>query len=485
MKNLIRALLVALMLISASVAHAYVVDGLIGDWGVDLSAAGASAKGYLDTHLPSGGNDIDYITEDNAGPGVGWQYVGPGYTYYGNDFDAEAIYFDNNATMAYLAVVTGLPIGGATAPGNPWYYTGDIGLDLNNDGVYEYGIDVREYDAVNKKAKLYKNLTASNWQGCYLYPSSNPWQISSGSTFDWVDFVYSGNQNTHYVLEAGIPLSSLGLNSNSSQNLTVHWTMQCGNDALNLPADVNPTPPPPIPEPGTMLLFGSGIIGLLATTVRRFFKQIKGVFDIIGSTLFIIISAPLLVVIAALVKLTSRGPVFLKQERVGENRRKTERRAERRNVGRRAGESYGQPFNLFKFRTMYFDAEKHSGPVWAEKNDPRITPLGRFLRKTHLDELPQLINVLKGEMSIIGPRPERPMFVKALHVEIKKYPNRLKVKPGITGLAQVRQHYDTSLRDVKKKVHYDLLYIRKMCLLMDLRIVFGTMRVMVTGKGAH
>ena len=483
MKRIVCPLVVGLTLFVASFAQAYVVDGSISDWGVNLAAAGATAAGYLDTNLPSGGHDIDYITEDNAGPGVGWQYVGPGYSYYGNDFDAEAIYFDNNATTAYLAVVTGLPIGGATAPGNPWFYTGDIGLDLNNDGVYEYGIDVREYDAVNKKAKLYKNLTASNWDACAFFPASNPWQINSGSTFDWVDFVYSGNQNTHYVLEAGIPLSSLGLNSNSSQNLTVHWTMQCGNDVLNLPADVNPTPP--VPEPGTMLLFGSGIFGLLATSVKRFFKQIKSVCDLMGATLLIIISSPLFLLIAIMVKLTSRGPVFLQQERVGENRRRTARRTSKRGAGRRSSESYGQPFTLYKFRTMYYDAEKHSGPVWAEKNDPRITPLGRFLRKTHLDELPQLINVLKGEMSIIGPRPERPMFVADLNKQIKKYYKRLYVKPGITGLAQVRQHYDSSLSDVKKKVHYDLLYIRKMCLLMDLRIVFGTMRVMVTGKGAH
>jgi len=264
MKRIVCTLVVGLTLLVSSLAQAYVVDGSVSDWNVNLAIAGASALGYLNTNLPSGGLDIDVITEDNAGPQTAWQYVGPGYSYYGNQFDTEAIYFDNTSTNVYLAVITGFPIGGATAPGNPWFNTGDIGLDLNNDGIYEYGIDVQEYDAVNKKAKLYKNLTAANWQNVYYsgFAASNPWRISSGSTFDWVDFVYSGEQNTHYVLEAGIPLSALGLNSNSSQNLKVHWTMQCGNDVLNLPADVNP-----IPEPGTMMLLGTGLVGLLG--IRR------------------------------------------------------------------------------------------------------------------------------------------------------------------------------------------------------------------------
>ena len=266
MKRIVCSLVIGLTLLVSSFAQAYVVDGFLDDWGVNLAAAGASALGYLNTNLPSGGLDIDVITEDNAGPQTAWQYVGPGYSYYGNQFDTEAIYFDNTATSVFLAVVTGLPIAGATAPGNPWFNTGDIGLDLNNDGIYEYGIDVREYDAVNKKAKLYKNLTLANWDNVYYsaFAAANPWQIKNGGSgiYELIDFVYSGDQNTHYVLEAGIPLSALGLNSNSSQNLTVHWTMQCGNDVLNLPADVNP-----IPEPGTMMLLGTGLLGLLG--IRR------------------------------------------------------------------------------------------------------------------------------------------------------------------------------------------------------------------------
>ncbi|MDD5492056.1 MAG: sugar transferase [bacterium] len=484
MKRIVCSLVIGLTLLVASLAQAYMVDGLLGDWGVNIGVADASVMGYLNTNLPSGGLDIDVITEDNAGPQTGWQYVGPGYSYYGNQFDTEAIYFDNNGSNAFLAVVTGFPIGGATAPGNPWFNTGDIGLDLNNDGIYEYGIDVKEYDAVNKKAKLYKNLTLANWDNVYYsqFAASNPWQIKNGGsgTFDWIDFVYSGVLNTHYVLEAGIPLSSLGLNSGSSQNLKVHWTMQCGNDVLTLPADVNP-----VPEPGTMVLFGSGIFGLLATSFRRFFRQIKRGMDIVMAGLAVIITAPLWIAIAIAIKLTSKGPIFFNQERVGENKRYSERRKESRGADRRTGLSFGRSFIMYKFRTMKIDAEKETGAVWCQENDPRITTVGRFLRKTHLDELPQLINVLLGQMSMIGPRPERAQIIPILNKSIKKYNKRLRIKPGITGLAQVRQHYDSTLSDVKKKVHYDLLYIRKMCLIMDLRIIFGTFVVMLTGKGAR
>lgn len=134
---------------------------------------------------------------------------------------------------------------------------------------------------------------------------------------------------------------------------------------------------------------------------------------------------------------------------------------------------------------MRVDAEKETGPVWAEHNDPRLIPIGRFLRKAHIDEIPQFINILKGEMSLIGPRPERPVFVQKFKEEITDYEKRLAVKPGLTGLAQVWHTYDATIEDVRKKIKYDLLYIKKLCLWTDVRILFRTVRVVFTGEGAR
>jgi len=133
---------------------------------------------------------------------------------------------------------------------------------------------------------------------------------------------------------------------------------------------------------------------------------------------------------------------------------------------------------------MVCNAEQGSGPVWARANDPRITRFGRFLRNSHFDEVPQLINILRGEMALVGPRPERPVFVDQFKSQIPGYADRLLVKPGITGLAQVYHHYDETLRDVRRKLAYDLLYVKKMCLMVDIAIIFLTFR-RLTGKGAH
>jgi lipopolysaccharide/colanic/teichoic acid biosynthesis glycosyltransferase len=132
---------------------------------------------------------------------------------------------------------------------------------------------------------------------------------------------------------------------------------------------------------------------------------------------------------------------------------------------------------------MYQDAEARSGPVWATQNDPRITSVGRFLRKTRLDEIPQFYDVLRGDMSLVGPRPERPHFVEKLSKEVPLYKRRLAVKPGITGWAQIKQGYDTSIEDVKSKVRYDLFYIENMSFRMDLKILIMTVYVMIAGKG--
>ncbi|GAK86823.1 sugar transferase SypR [Vibrio ponticus] len=198
----------------------------------------------------------------------------------------------------------------------------------------------------------------------------------------------------------------------------------------------------------------------------------KRLFDLFGAFFALLLFLPVFPLIALAIKLTSKGPVFYKQQRVG-----------------KSTPQHMEFFDIIKFRTMYQDAESRSGAVWASKNDPRITPVGRFLRKTRLDELPQLFNVLKGEMSLIGPRPERPSFYNKLEHEIPYFADRTYgVMPGITGLAQVNQGYDTCIDDVRKKVGFDHCYAlslrsTKSWLMMDFNIIAQTVVVMFNGRG--
>jgi exopolysaccharide biosynthesis polyprenyl glycosylphosphotransferase len=187
----------------------------------------------------------------------------------------------------------------------------------------------------------------------------------------------------------------------------------------------------------------------------------KRAFDIFFSLFLLILLSPFMFLIALLIKLTSKGPVIYKQERVGQGEKN---------------------FWLYKFRTMIEDAEKETGPVLATEDDPRITPIGKFLRRYRLDELPQLVNILKGEMSFVGPRPERPYFVKQFKESIPGYAERFKVKPGVTGLAQVTAGYATTPRN---KLKYDLIYIYNQSLFLDLKILAKTIKVVLAGKGAR
>lgn len=191
---------------------------------------------------------------------------------------------------------------------------------------------------------------------------------------------------------------------------------------------------------------------------------LKRVGDILLSLLGLLLSLPICLLTALLIKLTSRGPVFFTQERAGQD---------------------GAVFRLIKFRTMTVDAEKDTGPVWAQAGDSRITPVGRFLRLTRIDEIPQFINILLGQMSFVGPRPERPHFVEQLSKQIPFYPLRHTVKPGLTGWAQVRHQYGASVEDAREKLRYDLYYIKNMGLLFDLNIVLRTTGVILLGKGAR
>ena len=214
----------------------------------------------------------------------------------------------------------------------------------------------------------------------------------------------------------------------------------------------------------THQIFGVPLMILLQDHMPAWEAQIKRIIDLAVSLLVLALGAPAWLAIAAIIRLTSPGRAIYNQERVGQN---------------------GKPFIMHKFRSMYQDAEKRTGPMWAKKEDPRITPVGRFLRKTRLDEIPQFINVLAGEMSLVGPRPERAFFIQQLKQEIPWYVRRIKMKPGITGWAQVKHKYDSSIEDVKQKVMYDLYYFENMSLMLDLKIMLHTILVVFTGKGAH
>ncbi len=191
-------------------------------------------------------------------------------------------------------------------------------------------------------------------------------------------------------------------------------------------------------------------------------RSLKRILDVLVSLCVLIFGFPLLVCIAAAIKLDSKGPVLYRQKRVGRG---------------------GHIFTLLKFRSMVADAEAQTGPVWAGKDDPRITRVGKILRKVHLDEVPQFINVLKGDMSLVGPRPERPAFVNQFCAAIPLYERRLNVKPGITGWAQVKHKYDESLTDVMDKLRYDLFYLENMSLALDIKIILSTVGVVLSGRG--
>ena len=230
----------------------------------------------------------------------------------------------------------------------------------------------------------------------------------------------------------------------------------------------------------------SGSFGLAMKT------GVKRIFDLVGASVGLLITSPLFLVVPILIKLDSPGPVFYHQERVGLDRRRRPRRvlgaegtADRRASDRRGRDHSGQVFRLLKFRSMIANAERSCGPVWAAANDPRVTALGRFLRRTRIDELPQFFNVLAGDMSLVGPRPERPHFVFKFCDRIEKYPYRHRVKPGITGLAQIEQGYDCDENNVSKKVEYDLRYIRRWSPLLDVWILIRTVGVVASGWGSR
>jgi lipopolysaccharide/colanic/teichoic acid biosynthesis glycosyltransferase len=208
--------------------------------------------------------------------------------------------------------------------------------------------------------------------------------------------------------------------------------------------------------------------------------QLMRVLNVAIAGTALTILSPVMLVVAVAIKLSSPGPVIYAQTRVGQDRRRRARQSS--TFDRRTCDLGGRVFRIYKFRTMRIDAEKR-GVQWATKNDPRVTLLGRFLRQCRLDELPQLMNVVRGDMNIVGPRPERPSIVRKLAASIEEYPLRHWAKPGITGLAQINLSYDTCLDDVRAKVRYDLEYIRRQSVGEDLRIMLCTMPAMLFRRG--
>lgn len=211
-------------------------------------------------------------------------------------------------------------------------------------------------------------------------------------------------------------------------------------------------------------LYGVPLVELVPELMPVWERTIKRLLDIIVSLVVLIGAAPLWFLIALLIRLDSSGSIFFYQERVGKN---------------------GKLFTIYKFRSMIEDAERETGPVWAEKDDSRVTRVGRVIRRLRFDEIPQFLNILDGEMSLVGPRPERPFFVEQFKRQISLYARRLSVKPGLTGWAQTKHTYDQSLDDVREKLKYDLYYIENMSLRMDLKILIRTIWVVLSGKGAH
>ncbi|MGM0589913.1 MAG: sugar transferase [Bacteroidota bacterium] len=212
----------------------------------------------------------------------------------------------------------------------------------------------------------------------------------------------------------------------------------------------------------TNQIFGLPLIDIMTDPMPVWEKVVKRIMDVVIALLILMVTLPLQIIIAILIKITSQGPAIYKQQRVGR---------------------FGKPFTMYKFRTMKANAESESGPVWAKEDDPRITAVGHWLRKFRLDELPQFVNVLKGEMSLVGPRPERPHFVDQFKQEIPLYTRRLRVRPGITGWAQVKWKYDSDMEDVKEKIRYDLFYLENRSLRMDLKILVNTFVTVLRARG--
>jgi sugar transferase (PEP-CTERM system associated) len=276
-------------------------------------------------------------------------------------------------------------------------------------------------------------------------------QPEVATTADWVDVVRRAHASEIVVAledRRGLPVSQLLRCKIDGLNVIDYQTF-CERETCRLDLDeLRPS----------YLIFGSGFTRGLTTDLM------KRILDIAVSVAFLIFTLPFTLLTIILVKLESPGPALYRQERVG---------------------LHGKPFPVLKFRSMRQDAERAGAPQWATVKDPRVTRVGAFIRKTRIDELPQLINVLRGEMSFVGPRPERPFFVDQLSLSIPFYRERHCVKPGITGWAQINYPYGASLEDARQKLSYDLYYVKNRSLFLDFIIILSTVRVILLQQGSR
>lgn len=219
-----------------------------------------------------------------------------------------------------------------------------------------------------------------------------------------------------------------------------------------------------MPEPITVITVTAGGAGVLLELARRQFRIFKELLDLVGAVVSLVIFTPVILTCMAMIKISDpTGSILYRQVRVGLN---------------------GRLFTIYKLRTMYVDAESHGKVLRASEDDPRVIPICRWMRHSHVDELPQLINILRGEMSLVGPRPERPELFEELSREMPDFEQRLTVKPGLTGLAQIKNGYDTDITSIRRKLQYDLEYIHNMSLGMELKLLLATFR-MFNDEGAR